>query len=119
MAGTDRSRRAVAVADPKAPAVVLVEPQLGENIGAAARAMLNFGLTDMRLVAPRGDWPNQKAINTASGAEAVLGDARVFPSDGRGDRGHPPRLRHHRAGARHGEARADPARGGPEAARIP
>ena len=80
MAGTDRSRRAVSSADPEAPAVVLVEPQLGENIGAAARAMLNFGLTDMRLVSPRGDWPNQKAINTASGAEAVLGDAKLFPT---------------------------------------
>ena len=80
MAGTDRSRRAVSAADPLAPAVVLVEPQLGENIGAAARAMLNFGLTDLRLVAPRGDWPNQKAINTASGAEAVLGGARLFPT---------------------------------------
>ena len=80
MAGTDRSRLAVAAADTQAPAVVLVEPQLGENIGAAARAMLNFGLTDLRLVAPRGDWPNQKAINTASGAEAVLGEAGLFPT---------------------------------------
>lgn len=80
MAGTDRSRRALAAADTQAPAVVLVEPQLGENIGAAARAMLNFGLTDLRLVAPRGDWPNQKAINTASGAEAVLGEAGLFPT---------------------------------------
>lgn len=80
MAGTDRSRRAVSSADRQSPAVVLVEPQLGENIGAAARAMLNFGLTDMRLVAPRGDWPNRKAIATASGAEAVLDDARMFPS---------------------------------------
>ena len=80
MAGTDRSRRALAAADAAAPAVVLVEPQLGENIGAAARAMLNFGLTDLRLVAPRGDWPDQKAINTASGAEAVLGEAGLFPT---------------------------------------
>ncbi len=78
MAGTDRSRRAVSAADPEAPAVVLVEPQLGENIGAAARAMLNFGLTDLRLVAPRGDWPNRKAVATASGAEAVLDGARMF-----------------------------------------
>ena len=78
MAGTDRSVRAVAAADPNGPIVVLVKPQLGENVGAAARAMLNFGLTEMRLVAPRGDWPNQKAINTASGADAVLADARLF-----------------------------------------
>ena len=82
MAGTDRSRRAVAAADGEAPAVVLVGPQLGENIGAAARAMLNFGLSDLRLVAPRGDWPNRKAIATASGAEAVLADAKVFPDTG-------------------------------------
>ncbi len=78
MAGADRSRRAVAAADPGGPVVVLVKPQLGENIGAAARAMLNFGLTELRMVAPRGDWPNQKAINTASGADAVLADARLF-----------------------------------------
>ena len=82
MAGTDRGRRAVAAADAGAPAVVLVGPQLGENIGAAARAMLNFGLTDLRLVAPRGDWPNQKAVNTASGAEAVLAGAGVFADTG-------------------------------------
>lgn len=80
MAGTDRSRRAVAATDTDAPTVILVQPQLGENIGAAARAMLNFGLTEMRLVNPRGDWPNQKAINTASGADAVLEDARLFES---------------------------------------
>ena len=80
MAGTDRSRRAVSAADSHSPAIVLVEPQLGENIGAAARAMLNFGLTDLRLVAPRGDWPNRKAIATASGAEAVLSETKLFPS---------------------------------------
>jgi tRNA/rRNA methyltransferase len=61
-----------------APAMVLVRPQLGENIGKAARAMLNFGLTDMRLVAPRDGWPNPAAGPAASGADQVLAAARVF-----------------------------------------
>jgi tRNA/rRNA methyltransferase len=60
------------------PAVVLVRPQLGENIGKAARAMLNFGLTDLRLVAPRDGWPNPSAGPAASGADEVLEKARVF-----------------------------------------
>ncbi len=62
------------------PAIILVRPQLGENIGAAARAMLNFGLTDLRLVAPRDGWPNPAAGPAASGADGVLRDARVFAS---------------------------------------
>lgn len=62
------------------PAIVLVRPQLGENIGKAARAMLNFGLTDLRLVAPRDGWPNPDAGPAASGADAVLADARVYAS---------------------------------------
>jgi tRNA/rRNA methyltransferase len=61
-----------------APAIVLVRPQLGENIGKAARAMLNFGLTDLRLVAPRDGWPNPSAGPAASGADLVLERARVF-----------------------------------------
>ena len=61
-----------------APAIVLVRPQLGENIGQAARAMLNFGLTDLRLVLPRDGWPNPAAGPAASGADSVLADARVF-----------------------------------------
>ncbi len=60
------------------PAIVLVRPQLGENIGKAARAMLNFGLTDLRLVAPRDGWPNPSAGPAASGADVVLEQARVF-----------------------------------------
>jgi tRNA/rRNA methyltransferase len=60
------------------PAIVLVRPQLGENIGKAARAMLNFGLTDLRLVAPRDGWPNPAAGPAASGADLVLEGARVF-----------------------------------------
>lgn len=62
------------------PAIVLVRPQLGENIGKAARAMLNFGLTEMRLVAPRDGWPNPSAGPAASGADVVLERARVFDS---------------------------------------
>lgn len=62
----------------RAPAIVLVRPQLGENIGKAARAMLNFGLTDLRLVAPRDGWPNPSAGPAASGADRVLEQARVF-----------------------------------------
>jgi tRNA/rRNA methyltransferase len=60
------------------PAIVLVRPQLGENIGKAARAMLNFGLTDLRLVSPRDGWPNPAAGPAASGADIVLAGARVF-----------------------------------------
>lgn len=60
------------------PAIVLVRPQLGENIGKAARAMLNFGLTDLRLVAPRDGWPNPSAGPAAAGADVVLERARVF-----------------------------------------
>lgn len=60
------------------PVIVLVRPQLGENIGKAARAMLNFGLTEMRLVNPRDGWPNPSAGPAASGADSVLDQARVF-----------------------------------------
>jgi tRNA/rRNA methyltransferase len=62
------------------PLIVLVRPQLGENIGKAARAMLNFGLTEMRLVAPRDGWPNPAAGPAASGADSVLAGAQVFGS---------------------------------------
>jgi tRNA/rRNA methyltransferase len=60
-----------------APAIILVEPQLAENIGMAARAMMNFGLSEMRLVAPRGGWPKKGARAAASGAVQVLEDARL------------------------------------------
>lgn len=63
-----------------APVIVLVRPQLGENIGKAARAMLNFGLTEMRLVTPRDGWPNPSAGPAASGADVVLEKAQVFES---------------------------------------
>jgi tRNA/rRNA methyltransferase len=76
MAGTDSSR------DPATggPVVILVEPQLGENIGTAARAMANCGLDDLRLVRPRDGWPNDRAVAAASGADRVLDKARLFPN---------------------------------------
>lgn len=66
------------MADLNKPVIVLVRPQLGENIGKAARAMLNFGLTEMRLVSPRDGWPNPSAGPAASGADIVLEQARVY-----------------------------------------
>jgi len=62
------------------PAIILVRPQLGMNIGAVARAMLNFGLTDLRLVQPRDGWPNPEAGPSAAGADGVIETARVFDS---------------------------------------
>jgi tRNA/rRNA methyltransferase len=62
----------------KAPAIILSAPQLGENIGAAARAMANFGLDDLRLVAPRDGWPNDKATAMAAGATSITNAARLF-----------------------------------------
>lgn len=64
-------------ADRTAPAVILVAPQLAENIGAAARAMLNCGLSDLRLVRPRPAWPHPRAVAAAAGADAVLDKARI------------------------------------------
>ncbi|WP_106744578.1 RNA methyltransferase [Yoonia maritima] len=63
--------------DPQ-PAFVLIRPQMGENIGAAARAMWNFGLDRMRIVDPRDGWPNQKAVVMASGAGRLLDEAQLF-----------------------------------------
>jgi tRNA/rRNA methyltransferase len=76
MAGTDHSRPSAS----GGPAVILVEPQLGENIGTAARAMANCGLGDLRLVRPRDGWPSDKALAAASGADYVLDKARLYPS---------------------------------------
>ena len=58
--------------------IILVEPQLGENIGTTARAMLNFGFENLILVNPRDDWPNDFAINAAAGAIQVIDKAKVF-----------------------------------------
>src|SRR5258708_34371662 len=63
-----------------APAIILSEPQLGENIGACARAMANFGLSDLRLVKPRDGWPNPKAQAMAAGAAPLIEAARVYGS---------------------------------------
>lgn len=74
MAGTNPLRESVV----GGPAIILVQPQLGENIGATARAMLNCGLTDLRLVQPRDGWPNPRAAAAASGADSVLEAAQVY-----------------------------------------
>ena len=60
------------------PTFILIRPQMGENIGAAARAMWNFGLDRMRITAPRDGWPNQKAVAMASGAGRLLDEAQLF-----------------------------------------
>jgi tRNA/rRNA methyltransferase len=74
-AGTDKTKT---WADLPGPIVILVEPQLGENIGAAARAMGNFGLRRLRVVKPRQGWPNPKAKVMAAGADTILETAELF-----------------------------------------
>jgi tRNA/rRNA methyltransferase len=74
-AGTDKTRNWI---ETPGPIVVLVEPQLGENIGAAARVMANFGLGQLRLVRPRDGWPNIQAHRSASGADRILERAALF-----------------------------------------
>ena len=78
-AGTDKTKRWI---EQPAPVVVLVEPQLGENIGAAARAMANFGLARLRLVKPRQAWPNEKAVAMAAGADRILENAVLYETFG-------------------------------------
>ena len=63
-----------------APTVILVRPQMGENIGAAARAMGNFGLTELRIVAPRDDWPNPAAEAMAAHAVGIVNNAKMYES---------------------------------------
>ena len=75
MAGTDTSQDIVFR---PSPAIILCEPQLGENIGTAARAMANFGLWDLRVVNPRDGWPNEKAVAAASRADHVISRVQVF-----------------------------------------
>jgi tRNA/rRNA methyltransferase len=65
---------------PSGPAIILVEPQMAENVGMAARAMANFGLTEMRLVAPRDGWPRKGARAAASGASPILDAAKLYPA---------------------------------------
>ena len=76
-AGTDKTRRWLTT---PAPVVVLVEPQMGENIGASARAMANFGFSELRLVKPVQGWPNERAKVMAAGADRVLDGAVVYDS---------------------------------------
>src|SRR5471030_684101 len=73
--GTDRTKSGVDLAG---PIVILVEPQLGENIGMAARAMGNFGLTRLRIVNPRDGWPNVSAHRAAAGADHILDKVEMF-----------------------------------------
>jgi tRNA/rRNA methyltransferase len=77
MAGTDKSQT---IEYRPSPAIILCEPQLGENVGSTARAMANFGLWDLRLVRPRDGWPNERAIAAASRADHVIERVRVFAS---------------------------------------
>ena len=66
--------------DGETPSVILVEPQLADNIGMVARAMANFGLDNLRLVAPRDGWPNERARIAASGANYIIDDSQCYPS---------------------------------------
>jgi tRNA/rRNA methyltransferase len=74
MSGTNSERELIA----EGPAIILVEPQLGENIGMVARAMANFGLVELRLVNPRDGWPNEKARSAASKADHVIDGTKVY-----------------------------------------
>src|SRR5476651_754055 len=73
--GTDKTKSGTGLAG---PVVILVEPQLGENIGMAARAMGNFGLTRLRIVSPRDGWPNVAAQRAAAGADHILDQVELF-----------------------------------------
>src|ERR1700756_4419411 len=74
-AGTDKSKTGFDLAG---PVIILVEPQLGENIGMAARAMGNFALSRLRLVSPRDGWPSISAKRAAAGADHILEKAELF-----------------------------------------
>ena len=101
-AGTDKTKNWV---QQPGPVVILVEPQMGENIGSAARAMANFGLGRLRLVKPREEWPNPQARKMASGADRILDDAVVYDTLAGGDRRLHAGAGDHGAGARPGQAR--------------
>src|SRR4051812_22699986 len=74
-AGTDKTKRWV---EQPGPCVILVEPQLADNIGSVARAMANFGLSELRLVSPRQGWPHERAVVMAAGADRVLDGAKLY-----------------------------------------
>ncbi len=83
MSGTDKTKAGKELAG---PVVVLVEPQLGENIGMCARAMGNFGLTRLRIVNPRDGWPNIAAQRAAAGADHILNAVELFDTARSGGR---------------------------------
>src|SRR3954463_5784345 len=76
-AGTDKTKTWV---EQPGPCVILVEPQLADNIGSVARAMANFGLSELRLVNPRQGWPHERAVVMAAGADRVLDGAKLYDS---------------------------------------
>lgn len=78
MAGTNTARGALPDNIALGPAIILVQPQLGQNIGMCARAMLNCAVTELRIVKPRDGWPNPDAISAASGAVSILDNAKVY-----------------------------------------
>ena len=91
--GTDKTKSGVTLTG---PVVILVEPQLGENIGMAARAMGNFGLTRLRIVNPRDGWPNISAQRAASGADHILEAVELFDTVDAGGRRLLAAVCHHR-----------------------
>ena len=95
-----------------APAVILVNPQLGENIGTAARAMANFGLNELHIVDPRDGWPNERALKAASGADWIIQSAVIHPIPGGRPKGVSPRLCDDGPPARHGEGGVTPEQAG-------
>lgn len=78
MTGTNKTQFSILSEYPPQPTIILVNPQMGENIGAAARAMLNCGLSHLRLVNPRDGWPSERAEATSSGALALMPEVQVF-----------------------------------------
>ena len=108
-AGTDKTKDWM---ERPGPCVILVEPQLADNIGAAARAMANFGLTRLRLVKPREGWPAERAYVVASGAHRILDEVQVYDIGRSRDRRSALCVRHHGARARSGQAGGRCRRGG-------
>ncbi len=96
----------------ESPAILLVEPQLADNIGMVARACANFGFDELRLINPRDGWPNEKARIAASGANYIVDDAQAFPTLAGGDRRSQLARGDDGAPARPAQARHDAARGG-------
>lgn len=104
------SGRAVVAGEGETPSIILMEPQLADNIGMVARACANFGLDDLRLVNPRDGWPNEKARIAASGANYIIDDAKAYGTleEGLADLNC---RRHDRAPTRSQKARPEPRTG--------